>query len=122
MSDYIYIDNLKNRGKIAISHLAFESLVSDAIKNVPGISKSSKQLKKNQRFKLNRPVRVNIKNDVAHIWLAIDVDEKVDPATVIEDLESEIHSAMDMTTEQAPYDIEVKVDTIKNESKTKKKK
>ena len=116
MSEYVYIDNLKNRGKIAISYLAFESIVSDAINNVPGIAKSSKRLMKDQRFRLNRPVRVNIKNDVAHIWVAIEVDEKVNAAEVVNDLENEIHSAIDASTEQAPYDIEIKVDTLKREN------
>ena len=122
MSDYVYIDNLKNKGKIGISYLAFESLVSDAIQLVPGIAKSSKRLKKDQRFRLNRPIKVTIKNDVAHVWVAIEVDPKVDARTVVEDLESEIHNAIDNSTEQVPYEIEVKVDTIKNDAKKVKAK
>ena len=122
MSDYVYIDNLKNKGKIGISYLAFESLVSDAIQLVPGIAKSSKRLKKDQRFRLNRPIKVTIKNDVAHVWVAIEVDPKVDARTVVEDLESEIHNAIDNSTEQVPYEIEVKVDTIKNDVKKVKAK
>lgn len=113
MADYIYINNLSGKGKIGISYLAFETLVNDAIKQVPGITTSSKQLKKNQFFKLNRPVQVSIKNDVVHVWVAIDIDENSDENKIVSLLENEIHIAFDSMTEQVPYDIEIKVEKVK---------
>lgn len=113
MADYIYINNLSGKGKIGISYLAFESLVVDAINQIPGITRSAKQLKKNQYFRLNRPVQVTIKNEVVHVWVAIDIDEKTDQEKIIALLEQEIHSAFDSMTEQVPYDIEIKVEKVK---------
>ena len=113
MADYIYINNLSGKGKIGISYLAFESLVNDAIKQVPGITKSEKQLKKNQFFKLNRPIQVTIKNDVVHVWVAINVNENTDENKIVQLLENEIHIAFDSMTEQVPYDVEIKVEKVK---------
>lgn len=113
MADYIYIDNMTGKGKIGISYLAFESLVQDAINQVPGITRSAKQLKKNQYFRLNRPIKISIKNEVVHVWVAIDIDENSDEKKIVALLENEIHSAFESMTEQVPFDIEIKVEKIK---------
>ena len=82
MAEYVIVDNLTKKGKIGISYLAFEKLVNDAIMNVPGITKSSRQLKKDQRFRLNRPIKINIKNGVVNVWVAIEIDAKTNEKEV----------------------------------------
>ena len=109
MADYVFIDNLTNKGKIGISYLAFENLVNDAILNVPGIAKSSRQLKKDQRFRLNRPIKITIRNGVVHVWLAIEINSNVDKDEVKQLLEKEIHLALNEATEQVPFDVEIKL-------------
>lgn len=121
MADYVFIDNLTNKGKIGISYLAFENLVSDAILNVPGIAKSSRQLKKDQRFRLNRPIKITIRNGVVHVWLAIEINSNVDKDEVKQLLEKEIHLALNEATEQVPFDVEIKIEKT-NEQKASQKK
>ncbi len=121
MADYVFIDNLTNKGKIGISYLAFENLVNDAILNVPGIAKSSRQLKKDQRFRLNRPIKITIRNGVVHVWLAIEINSNVDKDEVKQLLEKEIHLALNEATEQVPFDIEIKIEKT-NEQKASQKK
>jgi hypothetical protein len=110
MADYIYIDNLTKKGTMGISTLVFENIVSDAIKSLPDIEESSKRLKRNQKFALNRPVRINIRNGVVHIWIAVDIKKDIEEKKILDKLDKEIHAAMDMATEQVPYDIEFKVE------------
>lgn len=121
MADYVFIDNLTNKGKIGISYLAFENLVNDAILNVPGIAKSSRQLKKDQRFRLNRPIKITIRNGVVHVWLAIEINSNVDKDEVKQLLEKEIHLALNEATEQVPFDVEIKIEKT-NEQKASQKK
>lgn len=121
MADYVFIDNLTNKGKIGISYLAFENLVNEAILNVPGIAKSSRQLKKDQRFRLNRPIKITIRNGVVHVWLAIEINSNVDKDEVKQLLEKEIHLALNEATEQVPFDIEIKIEKT-NEQKASQKK
>ncbi len=113
MAEYVIVDNLTKKGKIGISYLAFEKLVNDAIMNVPGITKSSRQLKKDQRFRLNRPIKINIKNGVVNVWVAIEIDAKTNEKEVTTRLEKEIHLALNETTEQVPIDIKIKVEKAK---------
>lgn len=110
MADYIYINNLANKGKIGMSSLVFERIVSDAIKSAPDVEESSKRLKRDQRFSLNRPVRTSIKDGVVHIWVAVDIRKDIDVKQTIALLEKDIHAAMNTATEQVPYDIEIKVE------------
>ncbi len=121
MADYVFIDNLTNKGKIGISYLAFENLVNEAILNVPGVAKSSRQLKKDQRFRLNRPIKITIRNGVVHVWLAIEINSNVDKDEVKQLLEKEIHLALNEATEQVPFDIEIKIEKT-NEQKASQKK
>lgn len=110
MAEYVYIDNLAKKGTIGISNLVFESIVCDAINKIPGITESSKRLKRNQKIRLNRPVRTYIRSGVVHIWLAVDVKNGIDEKETVSLLEKEIHAALDTATEQVPYDIEIKIE------------
>lgn len=121
MAEYVFIDNLTKKGKIGISFVALESLVSDVISEMPGITKSSRY-SKNNFFKLFRPVKVDIKNGVVYVKVAIEVDEKVDEKTVIKNLEEEIHTALYTATEQVPHEIDIKVEHKKAENEKKKNK
>ena len=89
MAEYVYIDNLAKKGTIGISNLVFESIVCDAIDKIPGITESSKRLKRNQKIRLNRPVRTYIRSGVVHIWLAVDVKNGIDEKETVSLLEKE---------------------------------
>lgn len=106
MADYIYIDNLTNNGKLAISRLAIDSIASFAVSLLPGISKSASRLKKNQNYALNRPVRTSIHNGVAHIHLALDVRKELNLTAVKKDVSNAIKAVLNAFTEQVPYVID----------------
>ncbi|MDY0177971.1 MAG: hypothetical protein RBR85_01870 [Bacilli bacterium] len=110
MADYIYIDNLAKKGKIGISRLVFEEIVSEAIRDLPNVEESSKRLFKGLKFSLNRPVRATIRNGVAHIWVALEIKKGIDEKQLLDQLDKNIHAALNEVTEQVPYDVEFKIE------------
>lgn len=112
MADYIYIDNYAKKGKIAISQSIFDSLVNTALTNVEGIALSSAHMKKNQKIRLNRPVQTTIRHGIVHVWVAVDVVKDTNLQTVTRNIQEEIINEFLMTTEQVPFDVQVKVISI----------
>ena len=112
MADYIYIDNYAKKGKIAIAQTVFDSLVSNALTNVSGISLSSAHMKKNQKVRLNRPVQTTIIRGIVHVWVAVDVVKGTNLQDVTKAVQDEITNAFLITTEQVPFDVQVKVISI----------
>ena len=112
MADYIYIDNFSKKGKIFISLNIFDSLVANALSNVPGISMSSAHMKKNQKIRLNRPVQTTIKHGIVHVWVAVDVTKGTNLQDVTKNIQDEITNSFLMATEQIPFDVQVKVISI----------
>ena len=112
MADYIYIDNYAKKGKIGISLSLFDTLVSNALANVPDISLSSAHMKKNQKFRLNRPVQTTIKHGIVHVWVAVDVIKGTNLQTVTQNIQNEITNSFLIATEQIPFDVQVKVISI----------
>ena len=112
MADYVYIDNYSNKGKIAISLNVFDTLVTNALNNVPGISMSSAHMKRNQKIRLNRPVQTTIRRGIVHVWVAVDVIKGTNLQEVTHNIQDEITNAFLMATEQVPFDVQVKVISI----------
>ena len=112
MADYVYLDDYSKKGELGISYRVFDQLVTSALLNVKGITKSQKQIKKNQFIRLNRPVQTYIRRDIVHILIYIDVAKGRDIHEVVEDIQREVHNSLLLTTEQVPVNIEVKVESI----------
>ena len=112
MADYIYIDNYAKKGKIAISQHVFDSLVYSALANVSGIALSSAHMKKNQMIRLNRPVQTTIIRGIVHVWVAVDVVKGTNLQEVTKTIQDEITNAFLVSTEQVPFDVQVKVISI----------
>jgi len=107
MADYVLINNLANKGKIAISRLVFDSIVNNAISKIADVSKSSSKMKKNQAFSLNRPIRTSIRKGVAHISLYLDVKKDSDVDSIKAKVEKQVGLYLNSLTEQVPYDVDI---------------
>ena len=112
MADYIYIDNYAKKGKIAIAQPVFDTLVYSALANVPGIALSSAHMKKNQKIRLNRPVQTTIIRGIVHVWVAVDVAKGTNLQEVTKNIQDEITNVFLISTEQVPFDVQVKVISI----------
>ena len=112
MADYIYIENFSKKGKIAMSQSVFDSLVMNALSNVSGISLSSAHMKKNQNIRLNRPVQTTISRGIVHVWVAVDVAKGSNLQDVTKAIQDEIANVFLISTEQVPFDVQVKVISI----------
>ncbi|HHT66945.1 MAG TPA: hypothetical protein GX010_01780 [Erysipelotrichaceae bacterium] len=109
MAGYIYIDNPAKRGKIGISLAVFDALATSALNNVPGISKSSAHMKRNQNIRLNRPVQTTIRHGIVHVWVAVDVVKGTNLQEATQNIQNEITNSFLIATEQIPFDVQVKV-------------
>lgn len=112
MAEYIYIDDLSNRGKLAISYRIFDSLVNEALSRVNGITKSSKMLKRDQRFRLNRPIMTSIHRGIVHVLVSVDVAKGNNLQTIVSNIQEEVNNTLLLATETVPFNVQVKVEKI----------
>ena len=112
MAEYIYIDDFAKKGKIGIFSRVFDRIVTNTIEKIPGISLSSEMKKRNQKFRLNRPVRTYIHRGIAHIHITIDIKKSDDIHTLTKLIQEEVSSALLLTTDQVPFDLQVKVNSF----------
>ena len=112
MAQYIYIDNLSNSGKMAISVHVFDNLVASTIKKMESVSVSNKQMKKNQKIRLNRPVQTSIKKGIVHVKVSVDIKKGMKVVDASRMLQDEITSVLLASAETIPFDVQVKVDSI----------
>lgn len=112
MAEYIYIDDLSKRGKLAISYHVFDSLVNEALTRVKGITKSSKMLKKDQRFRLNRPVQTIIHRGIVHVLVTVDVAKGHSIQRITSNIQEEVNNTLLLATETVPFNVQVKVESI----------
>lgn len=112
MADYVYLDNYNKKGKLGISYHVFDQLVTASLRNVKGIAKSQKLIKRNQFFRLNRPVQTYIVRDIVHVWIYVDVAKGNNIQTVVDSIQKEVYSSLLLITEQVPVNIQVKVESI----------
>lgn len=110
MADYIYLDDFTNTGKIAISASAFNDLVSMALTRVPGVAKTKKS--KKALIFLNSPIKTSIRHGIAHIKVAIDIIKGTNIQAVSRQITDEIENTLMVLTEQVPFDVQIKVESI----------
>ena len=87
-------------------------MVYSALANVPGIALSSAHMKKNQKIRLNRPVQTTIIRGIVHVWVAVDVTKGTNLQEVTKAIQDEIANVFLISTEQVPFDVQVKVISI----------
>ena len=88
--DYIYIDEKKNFGSIAISTKVVVQLVKKALSEVNGVALSEKFISKRYNWTLWKSVRVSYKNGIAHIKVNINLKKGKSIQEVSKLLEEEI--------------------------------
>lgn len=112
MADYVYIDNCTQKGKIAISKDVFASLVGTALKNVPGIARPEKILKKKSEFRLSQPINIKIHHGIVHASICVDLVKNANLQEITRRIQDEINNILLLTTEQVPFDVQVKVNSL----------
>ena len=112
MAGYVYFDVTGKTGKRAISSHVFDQLVTIALTNLKDVSMSSKQMKRNQKIFVNRPVQTTIKHGIAHIKVSVDIKKTMQVQEACQTIQEEIVRVLMMSAEQVPFDVQVKVDQI----------
>ena len=112
MAGYVYFDVTGKTGKRAISSHVFDQLVTIALTNLKDVSMSSKQMKRNQKIRLNRPVQTTIRHGIVHIWVGVDIKKNMQVHETCTLIQEEIARVLMMSAEQVPFDVQVKVDQI----------
>lgn len=112
MAEYLSIDNLTTKGKLSISVNVFDTLVKQTLAEIDGISSSKKMLKKNQYFKLNRPIQTTIHKGIVHVSVYVDILKGKNIQTVQSMIINQINNTFEVLTEQVPFDVQVKVESI----------
>ncbi|HNX15784.1 MAG TPA: hypothetical protein PKO28_00185 [Bacilli bacterium] len=111
MADYIYINDYLKRGKLAISYRTFNRLAAEAIGRIPGINISKKN-KGYSLFRLNTPVNTTIRGGIVHVSIAVDVVKGTNIQEVSRLIQDEINNVFMISTEQIPFDVQVRVVSI----------
>ena len=63
-------------------------------------------------FHLNKPVRIDIRHDIVHVRISIDVAKGNDLQKVINRIQKDVVNNLLVLTEQVPFDVQVKVESI----------
>ena len=112
MAGYVYFDVTGRTGKRGISSHVFDQLVTIALTNLKDVSMSSKQMKRNQKIRLNRPVQSSIKHGIVHIKVNVDIKKNLPVQETCTLIQEEIVRVLMVSAEQVPFDVLVKVDQI----------
>ena len=112
MASFVKIDNLSKSGSMSISTRVFDQLVTLALMRDKDIAMSAKQLKKNQKIRINHPVQTKITHGIVHVWLAINVKKGVSLQEATNHVVEEVNRVLLMHTETIPFDVQVKVEEI----------
>ena len=112
MAGYVYFDVTGRTGKRAFSSHVFDQLVTLALTNLKDVSISSKQMKRNQNIRLNRPVQTTIRHGIVHIWVTVDIKKNMQVQEACSLIQQEVIHVLMERTEQVPFDVQVKVDQI----------
>ncbi len=108
MAEYIYLNDYSSRGRLAISAKVYDQLVDEALSNL-GISTS---LHRNSVVKLSKPVYTTIRKGIIHVWLSIDITKGTNIQEISKKIEDEIARLFNAYTDQVPFDVNVKTNSI----------
>lgn len=114
MAEFIYIDNFSKTGKMAISLRVFEEIIKKALGNLPDISLSQKSTKKKQLIFLHKPVETTIKRGIVHTSVSVDIKNNITPHDACSIIQNEITRTFLAFTDQVPFDVQVRVESILN--------
>ena len=109
MADFVYIDNYSKKGKLGISPNVFNELVGWAIPKVPGVFSSTSKKKGKIVFKLNAPIKTKIHHGIVHVSVFVDTYKSANLQEVTRRIQDEVNNLLLLTTEQVPFDVQVKV-------------
>ena len=112
MANFIYIDNYTKTGKMAISLRVFEEIITKALASIPDVSLSTNSMKKKQIIKLHKPVQTTIKKGIVHTSVYVDIKKTITPHHACEIIQHEITRSFLAVTDQVPFDVQVKVESI----------
>ncbi|MBR0295349.1 MAG: hypothetical protein IJQ67_05560 [Bacilli bacterium] len=112
MAGYVYFDVNGKTGRRGISSHVFDQLVTIALTNLKDVSVSSRQMKRNQKIRLNRPVQTTIRHGIVHIWVNVDIKKNMNIQDTCQLIQEEIANTLMTSAEQVPFDVQVKVDQI----------
>ncbi|MCD8203683.1 MAG: hypothetical protein LUB56_00965 [Coprobacillus sp.] len=108
MAEYIYLNDYSTKGKVAISAKVYDQLVDEALSNL-GITTS---LHHNSVARLTKPVYTTIKKGIIHVWLEVDITKGTNIQEVSKRIEDEIARLFNAYTDQVPFDVNVKTNSI----------
>ncbi|MBR2505565.1 MAG: hypothetical protein IKB70_01290 [Bacilli bacterium] len=112
MANFIYIEDYSKSGKMAISLRVFEEIIKKALENIPDVSLSDSKMKKKQIIKLHSPVVTTIRRGIVHTWVSVDIKKTIAPVEACTMIQNEITRAFLAVTDQVPFDVQVKVESI----------
>lgn len=108
-SDYYYLNNYRNAGKIAISRRSFEGIATIAANSVEG----AKVKRRAASFSLAEPVRVSFKKGgKVLISLQVSVKKAENVREVCLQIQEKVATAVSMMSEAVPFGVEVKVVSV----------
>ncbi len=107
MAEYFYINNYSKRGKLAISHDAFDEIIAIVTNKIQGVSVSKKTKKK--LFSFHKPVHCEIKNGKVTSFIEIRVVKDTNVEKIIKIIQEEVVSAIADMTELVPFTPVIKV-------------
>lgn len=107
MADYYKIQNLSNKGDIALSRKVFEQIAFDAASRINGASVSKKE-----KFKLSPVIVTFHKNGKVEVSLSISLSKSANINETCNKIQEEVASSLMAYCESIPYDIQIKVASI----------
>ncbi len=112
MANYVYLDDYSKKGKLGISYRVFDQIVTSALMNIEGISKSQKLMKRVQFIRLNKPVQTYIHRDIVYVLIYVDVAKGKNIQDAINEIQKEVYNSLFLITEQVPVNVQVRVQSI----------
>lgn len=117
MAEYFYIENYNKRGKLAISHEAFDDIIYNVVSQIKCVS--IKEIKKGV-LNVHKPINTEIKNGLINSSVEIRVAPSLSEEeikSVVFKIENEVSSIIEMMSEVDDFKLNVKVLGVDNNLK-----
>ena len=112
MFEYIYLNERKNYGSIAISTKVVVQVVTKALREVEGVSLNEEINKRHQFWRLSKKVNANYRNGIVHIIVKIDLASGKDIQQVTAKIQEAVENNIYLSIGHIPFDIAVNVERI----------